>query len=154
MTDVSPPSTLQLLITQLPAILTALGFIVTAVLSWLNGRKVAEVKQQQTQLTTSIGEVAAHVDGAATKSVEKIQALLNERDIMRESAADAKQVAAVLAQAVATGVAVRAADPAGVPVRVADEQADSLKHIEVNTADTAKNTARTDAAVSDLKKEA
>lgn len=146
MTDTTTAqTTLQQLIAQLPQILTSLGVLIGVLVSWRNGRKVDGVQAQQSSIASAVEGVAAHVDGAATKSVEKIQSLLDERDRMREDKADAKQVAAVLASRVQQGIA---------PSAPAPEQtaATSLTNIDVNTRETASNTARVESKVEDLAK--
>ena len=89
--------------------------------------------------------IAGHVNSAASKSAEEIAGLRRELELMRTVAAEKKEIAADLARTVAI-VGAGATSPAA-----AVSSTPHLAAIEQHTADTAANTAHTDATVQKLK---
>ena len=75
--------------TAVVLILTTIGVIIDkTITSYFTGRKLSMIE--------------AHVNSKSTLDNSKIDALLNENRMLRESAAEKKEIASVLAQVVAT----------------------------------------------------
>lgn len=107
-------------------LVTVIGGVIVNIVSAM--RK--ESKEALASIDKKTDAITVKVDGAASKSVDKIEALQTEMAQLRTMLADSKQTAAVLAQAHASAV----------PVPPSAAVVESLGKIESHTEQTAKNT--------------
>jgi hypothetical protein len=105
---------------------------------------VVSVIQAWRTMAGKVSAIEGHVNSEKTAAEGRENTLKAEKALLMEMLAERKQAAALLAQAASHAVA------AGVPVAVEHGQT-TLEQVERNTKDTATNTARTDAAISELK---
>lgn len=128
------------LITAFSALVVVVGGVVVNIIVSL--RKTVDATADTVKKTAEkVSEVALKVDGAATASTAEIKSLQEMMTILRGQIADQKQTAAVLAQ---TAPLVTSKELNGPVV-------DNLKNIDANTAETARNTAKTEAAAPNVK---
>lgn len=133
------------LITAISALVVVVGGVVVNVIVSLR-TTLGEVRAKVTETSDKVAEVAIKVDGAASASAAEIKALQGQLTLMREVLAGQKQTAAVLAQA-------KTVPPLPITTTDALDPSASLQNIDKNTAETAKNTARTDATVKKMEQD-
>lgn len=137
-----------------------LGILIAAVFAGLAARDARRISQDtkvetlaQTvkidKVATETAVVLGHVNSEKTADAKTIEFQARENQMLRDQLAEKDRVAGLLAQAASHQVARVPAAPSPTP-----PDAQTLDKIETNTADTAVNTKRTDAAVDKLRKDA
>jgi len=130
---------------ELITILSAIGLLIGGLGAVIVNVIVAlKTNAKLDAVNTKADVIGVHVNGAAAAAAAKMAALEDKVRMLLEALADKKLDAALLAQAAAT-VPIVAPIAATVEVKppgsIADTaQAESLRHIEANTAATAVNT--------------
>lgn len=151
------PSDVTATLVALAALVAALGTAISNIITARSiTRKVEAVSVAVAEVDKETKVITGHVNSAASKAAEKIDALQAEVKRMREEITEKKQEAALVAQSVA---AARIHQPVPTPASVpgidtkitVDKTQDHLEKIEVNTKAIEQNTASTEAKVDNLK---
>lgn len=149
------PSDITAMMVSLSALIAAVGTVIVNIITARRAAvKIEEVKVKTDAVMTEAVAIKGHVNSAAAAAAARIDALEKQIVSLISQAADSKERASLLAQALAVTTARPSADvpaPLTMGVELTDVHASTLKSIDVNTEQTAKNTAKTDAAVQELK---
>lgn len=152
------PAEITTLAVAAGALVTTVGAVAVKIIAALSDaarqRQAQTDKIDETLRKTAV--IEGHVNSEKTRAEGEIAALKTEIAVLRETMADQKEAAALLAQS-AVQAAVLAAPPIrpveGRPVEGKLAESTTLKKIEKHTKETAANTAATDVTVQQIKKD-
>lgn len=141
------------LITALSAFVVVVGGVAVNIIMSLK-KTVDATAGTVKETADKLSEVAVKVDGAASASAAEIKSLQEMMVVLRGQIADQKQTAAVLAQGPPLVTSKELNGPVIATLKGIDNTIEgNLRSIDENTAETARNTARTEETVKKLEKE-